>query len=520
LKPFDSNGDFHPIATGQGMRRTAIRGVGITIFASGASFVVQIGATVILARLLTPTDFGIVTMVTTFSLLFCSFGLNGFTELILQREKVTDSLASNLFWANVGISVFLTISFVAIGPLLSRFYHNSLVAGVATGMSLTILIGSLGWIHLALLSRAMKFRAVSIINIVARFLSVICSIVLAVLGWGYWALVAGQVAVSLATVIGAWWMCRWMPRFPRRAQDTGSSIRFAINVYSHYAFNYVTRNTDNLLVGWRFSAQTLGFYKKAYDLFVLPESQLIAPISSVVVTTLSRLTGDRAQYQRYLLSGISVLAFVGMGIGIDITLVGKDVIRFLLGPGWDESGRIFSLFGPGIGVMLLYGTHGWIHLSTGRPDRWFRWGLIEFLCTVALFVMALPWGPAGIALAWTISYLILLLPAFWYAGNPIELRLASVVGAVWKPFFASAVAGVSAVVVLHILPVVVGFSGALAAFVKLVGDSLLFFALYIVAIISLYGGMGPISQTFNLVREVMPDRKKENLVPAVEVRGS
>ena len=161
MKPFDSNGDFHPIATGQGMRWTAVRGVGITIFASGASFVVQIGATVILARLLTPTDFGIVTMVTTFSLLFCSFGLNGFTELILQREKVTDSLASNLFWANVGISVFLTISFVAIGPLLSRFYHNSLVAGVATGMSLTILIGSLGWIHLALLSRAMKFRAVS-----------------------------------------------------------------------------------------------------------------------------------------------------------------------------------------------------------------------------------------------------------------------------------------------------------------------------------------------------------------------
>ena len=134
-------------------------------------------------------------------------------------------------------------------------------------------------------------------------------------------------AVSLATVIGAWWVCRWMPKFPRRAQDTGSSIRFAISVYSHYAFNYVTRNTDNLLVGWRFSAQTLGFYKTAYDLFVLPESQLIAPISSVVVTTLSRLTGDRAQYQRYLLSGISVLAFVGMGIGIDITLVsGRDSI--------------------------------------------------------------------------------------------------------------------------------------------------------------------------------------------------
>ena len=518
MKPFDSNGDFHPIAAGEGIRRTAIRGVGVTIFASGASFFVQLGATMILARLLTPADFGIVTMVTTFSLLFCSFGLNGFTELILQREKVTHSLASNLFWANIGINVFLTLSFVGIGPLLSRFYHNSLVAQVATGMSLTIVIGSLGWIHLALLSRAMNFKTVSTINIAARFLSVICSIVLAVLGWGYWALVAGQVMVSIVTAIGAWWMCRWIPSLPSREQGTGSSIKFAINVYSHFAFSYVTRNTDNLLVGWRFSAQTLGFYKKAYDLFILPESQLISPISSVVVTTLSRLNGNRAQYQRYLLSGISVLAFVGMGIGIDITLVGKDVIRFLLGPGWDEAGRIFSLFGPGIGVMLLYGTHGWIHLSTGRPDRWFRWGVIEFLCTVTLFVVALPWGPAGIALAWTISYMLLLLPGFWYAGNPIDLRLASVVGAVWKPFLASAVAGVSTVAVIHLLPTVVGFSGALGALVKLVGVSLLFFVLYIVAIVSLYGGMGPISQTLNLVREVMPRREKENLIPAVEVR--
>ena len=58
------------------------------------------------------------------------------------------------------------------------------------------------------------------------------------------------------------------------------------------------------------------------------------------------------------------------------------MIRFLLGPGWEESGRIFTFFGPGIGVMLLYNTHGWIHLSAGRPDRWFRWGVIEFLCSL------------------------------------------------------------------------------------------------------------------------------------------
>ena len=213
-----------------------------------------------------------------------------------------------------------------------------------------------------------------------------------------------------------------------------------MNVYSHFAFSYSTRNTDNLLVGWRYGAQSLGFYKKAYDLFVLPETQLLAPLSAVVVSTLSRVSGNREQFQRYFLRAISVLALVGMGIGADFALVGKDLIRFLLGPGWEEAGRIFALFGPGIGVMLLYNTHGWIHLSIGRPERWFRWGLMEFVCTASLFLLALRWGPSGIALAWTTSYFLLMFPGFWYAGKPIGLGIGPVFAVIWK-FFAASVWG-------------------------------------------------------------------------------
>ncbi len=115
----------------------------------------QIGSVALLSRLLTPADFGIVTMVTTFGLLFRSFGLNGFTELIMQREELNRSLASNLFWVNLGIGTLLTLVFAASGPLLAHFYHNPSVASVTACMSLMIVFGSLGWIHLALLQRAM-----------------------------------------------------------------------------------------------------------------------------------------------------------------------------------------------------------------------------------------------------------------------------------------------------------------------------------------------------------------------------
>jgi PST family polysaccharide transporter len=114
-----------------------------------------------------------------------------------------------------------------------------------------------------------------------------------------------------------------------------------------------TKNLDKLLVGWRFGALSLGDYKKAYDLFLLPTSQLLSPMSAVVISILSRLCQNKAGDNRQFLAGPSVPALVGMGIGADLTLVGKDVICLLLGPQWEMAARIFTYFGPGVGLMVL-----------------------------------------------------------------------------------------------------------------------------------------------------------------------
>jgi len=521
LKPFQSNGTFHPIATGDGLRRTAVRGAGATIAGQACNVAVQIGSVAILARLLTPADFGIVTMVTTFSLLFRSFGQNGFTELIMQREELTHSLASNLFWISLGIGTFLALAFASSGSLLARFYHNSAVVQVTEGMSLTIGIGCLGYIHLGLLQRAMHFRTTAIISFVGQLLLVIVSIVLAMAGWHYWALVWGSVTQTVVTSAGAWLVCRWIPSRPGRTSGTGSGLKFAMNVYLHFAFSYLTRNADNLLVGWRFGDRALGLYKRAYDLFVLPETQLLAPVSAVVVSTLSRVSGDREQFQRYFLRAISVLALVGMGIGADFALVGKDLIRFLLGPGWEEAGRIFALFGPGIGVMLLYNTHGWVHLSIGRPERWFRWGLMEFVCTASLFLLALRWGPSGIALAWTTSYFLLMFPCFWYAGKPIGLGIGPIFAVIWKFFVASVLAGCVTALFISTMPRFATKFGTSSAFVNMVSVSLVFFGLYFAGVIALHQGLRPLSDTVVLLRDLLPERTVRRTFPAaVDTEGA
>jgi PST family polysaccharide transporter len=486
------------------VQRLAVRGAGFTVASSGLGLAIQIVATVVLARLLTPADFGLVAMVTTFSLLLTNFGLNGFTEAIIQREEMDGVLASNFFWISLGAGLLLTLGFAAAGPLLVRFYHNAMVEPVTAGMSITVFITSCSVVHLALLKRAMLFSRLSANDIFSRIASVSVSIVLAWAGCGYWALVAGSAAQALTQAIGACVLCRWIPGPPRGVAGMAAMLRFAANVYAHFTVNYVGRNTDNLLVGWRFGAQTLGFYKKAYDLFACSGNQLTAPLTNVAVSALSRFRTNSIRYKQLLLSAMAVTAFVGMGVGADLTLVGRDVIRVLLGPGWAPAGRVFTFFGPGIGIMLLYYTHGWIHLSIGKAERWFRWGILEYAFTALLFVGGLPWGPEGIAAAWTASFWILTVPALWYAGKPIQLGISPVVAAVWKYVIASTLAGIASAAIMRNLPILVAASSTRAALARIVVDSLVFVTLYLSSVILLHRGFAPLRLVARLVRQMAP----------------
>jgi O-antigen/teichoic acid export membrane protein len=373
-------------------------------------------------------------------------------------------------------------------------------------MSATIFLSSASVMHLALLKRGLRFSVVSANDLVARAASVIVSVALGWAGWGYWALVAGAVTLPFSTCIGAWIRCRWIPGAPRRCGGTGPMLRFAINTYGHFAANYCTRNLDNFLVGWCFGPQSLGLYKKAYDLCVLPVAQLSEPLNSVAMPVLSRLTANPDQYRRYTLRALSTLAFIGMGLGAGLALVGRDLILVVLGPRWEESGRIFTFFAPGIGAMLLYFAYSWIHLSLGRADRLLRWGVVEFAVIGALFVIGLRWGPAGVAMAWVASSWTLAVPALCYAGRPAGLGVGAIVGAVWKYVAASVLAGGAAALIVRRMPWLLSAPGWIGAVDRSLTASVVFAALYVGAVILVHGGCDPLRHIASLGREMLPQR--------------
>jgi PST family polysaccharide transporter len=498
---------FHPRAEADELRRLAVRGAAATVSGSGLSLASQVVGTVILARLLTPADFGVVTMSTTFSLLVVSLGLNGFTEAVIQFDEIDNQTASNLFWLNSGMGLVLAVIFAMAGSLLAKFYGNPLVAEVSRGLSVGIFIQSASVIHLALLMRGMRFAVTAANEVVGRVVYTIVSILLAVKGWGYWALVGGIVVSQLSVTIGAWSFCRWIPSLPRRTGKTFAMIRFAVKVYGQFSVAYTNRNIDNLLVGWRFNAVALGFYKKAFDLFALTASQLTAPLNNVALASLSRVNQDHVRFRRYLASSLGMVALVGMAASADLTLVGKDVVRLVLGPKWLESGTIFEIFGPGIGAMLLCSTIGWIHLPVGKPERWFRWSLVALAFTVLLFIAALPWGPSGVAAAWSISYWVLLIPGFWYAGRPIGFGVSILIATTWRYIAASIVGGLATEAIIRGTKFAGIPSSTGAALSATVVISILFLTLYITAVILFHRGIAPLRQFVGILQELIPSRK-------------
>lgn len=488
----------------------AVKSAGVTIFSGGFGLGIQMVSTVVLARLLAPRDFGLVAMVTTFSLLLVNVGLNGITEAVVQEEKIDHQVASNLFWTNVALGGFLTVAFAASGPLLAKFYNEPLLTPITAAISTTIFFTSISVMHLALLKKAMLFTSVAKNDIIARTVSVAVSIFLGAAGFEYWALVLGACALPLSTAIGAWILCPWKPGAMRRSEGTGSLLRFAANTYGRFIINYATRNTDNLLVGWRFGANILGFYKKAYDLFALSSAQLVSSTAVVAVSALSRVRHDREQFFRYLFGAMTVLAFIGMGLSGELVLIGKDLIRLLLGPRWAPAGNIFILFAPGIGAMLLYGTHGWIHLSIGEARRWIRWGMVELTVTLSLFLVGLRWGAAGVAAAWCLSFWILTIPAIKYAGEPIGLKIRPVIALAWRYIVAAALASWVAWLMLGHLPLLARLTGNSGAALRILAASAMFCALYSIIIVVLYGGYEPLQSLYRLACEFRPQMSAES----------
>jgi PST family polysaccharide transporter len=506
---FKYDGYFNTDHLRSGLRARTIQGARATIVAQVANFGIQTIGTIILARLLTPHDFGLVTMVLTFSLLLGNFGVNGFTEAVIQTETINHRQISTLFWINVGFCLIIALLFIASSPLIVWFYKEPDLTPIIIALAASNVITGLSVQHLTLIKRNMQFHKTAANDVIASLISCSIPILLAWYGWGYWALVAKWFLVSLVTTIGAWIICRWWPGLPARGTGIMPLLRFAFHTYGTFVFSYFSRNFDKMIIGRYAGSQPLGYYDRAYHLSNMLPGQILTPLHSVTVAAFSRVSNDREKYYNSYLSMISILAFVGMPLSAALTITGKDLVLLFLGPQWDEAGQIFCAFGPSIGVAILYITHSWLHLSLGTPDRWFRWGIVAFIVTALCFIIGLRFGALGVAAGYSIAFYILIGPALWYAGRPIRLTLISVLSVIWKYYVSALAAGILCWSLLYYNDIISDIFLKFNILLRIITSVSSCLCVYLVFIVLLYKGFTPILQFTSILREMVFIRPSE-----------
>ncbi len=430
------------------LKKKAIRGGGINVALNSVGFVFHAGGVIVLARLLTPKDFGLVAMVTAFSAWIMNFGINGFTEYIIQKKDINTEEINAIFWLHLSIASFLSVCFILFGFFLNVFYKEPALSAIAAVMASSFVLHALFTCHFALLQREMKFAYIAVVELMGIILSIFLSIAAAINGMGYWAVVTRQLTLTVVAVVAAWIIRPWSPQRPKNLANAIPALKYAFKVYCNFSLSYLMRNIDNVLLGKFHGATVLGNYDRAYYLSQLPANQLLRPLTGVALATLSRLRDVKKKFITYYTKAVSTVSFLGTIAAVVLMLTAHDLVLLILGPAWKETGRVLMALAPGIAAVLVSSTNAWLHLSLGQPGRWLRWNIVATIITIIAFVIAVPYGAVAMGIAVSAKTYILLLPGLWYAGRPIGLNISTVLRGV-LPYF---VAGLSTTLVWLYLP--------------------------------------------------------------------
>jgi len=496
------------------LRGRSVRG-GAHIFGGQLiAFLVQLLGTVVLARLLVPSDFGLIAMVAAFVGFVQMFKDLGLSTATIQNDEINHAQVSTLFWVNVALSFLMVALTAALAPAVAWFYGEPKLVGITLAISVTFIFGGVTVQHQALLRRQMQFGTLAAAAVVSKIVAVSVGILCAWYGAGYWALVAMAAAHPATSAVYVWIACGWRPGPPRRRVGTRSLLAFGGRLSASEFLGYIRRNLDNVLIGAYHGATSLGFYAKAYQLLLLPMNQINKPMKRIALPALSRLQNDPPRYRRFYSRAIALLVTSGMPIVVFAFVHVKAIIATVLGDQWTETVVIFQCLAPAAFIGTLNVAGGWVNISLGRADRLLRAKVLSTSTQVLAILSGLPFGAVGVAVAVSIAEGISRGPILAYQLHGSHVSVADVGRAIWRPAAASCLAGVALFAMLPILQPVDN------APVEMFVGAALYGIFYIVAWLLLPGGRAILLEIVGLVKELRgrSDAKKMPTAQATPAR--
>lgn len=390
-------------------------------------------ATLFVARLLTPDDYGVVAMVApvaAFVLLIQDLGLS---QAVIQAREVREDDLTAIFWLNMIIGALIGALLIVTAPLIGHFYKEGRVMAVIAASAIPVLITSGSLQHIAILSREMDFRSVALSDFANAVTTLLASVLFALLLHSYWAIWLGQLFGVAAQALVVWTRSKWRPRFSIRFAGIGKMLRFGGGVTGYNVLNYVVRNLDNILIARRFGAFAVGTYDQSYKLMMAPMQAINSPLSRVMMPVLSRLSDDPIRYRKAFLQVVKALLLVLTPALAVLVAMSNEIIVMLLGAKWAAAGPVFFWLSLAGLFQPLANATGWLFLSSGRTQEMLYWAIFSAVVTALGFVIGLHWGPAGVAASLFVTLVVRMPILFWWSAKGTSVKTFDMYRVLFEP---------------------------------------------------------------------------------------
>lgn len=407
------------------LRERAGRAGRASVFGQGIGIVMALVATGVLARLVSPDDYGLYAMAAVFVSIGMTFSDGGLGTAMVMHDHISQRQASNLFWANITLGVAMTLLAAISSPLISAFYGRSELTGLSLVLSLVFVITSAGVQHGALLRRRLEFGKLAVIGQTSVAIGVIVSIVAAWLGASYWALVIQLLVMTAARTVLSWVMCPWRPSMPRRGAGTRELIALGGWAAGTDLLYQLNRTIETLLIGRVLGANPLGAFNRGSAVIMQIPSQATGPIQAVAVAALSRVQADSGRFVAAYRHGVLLVGAVALPIAGFAFVMADPIVSILLGAEWTECVSIVRLLIGDVVVSIVGpATVGWLFVYKRRVVARFAWTAGCFVVKAAALAAVVQQGISACALAISVVSVVALIvgSAVMTRGTPVRMR--------------------------------------------------------------------------------------------------
>ena len=386
---------FNPTADNLGNR--VVNGAAYTFLGIVLRTALTVGSMAVLARLLTPADFGHVAMATVVTELAAIFANFGFGSILVQRLRISRIQIDTMHWSAIALGVILTVVVFALSFVASQFFQDEKVGPLLRVLCLAFILEELSMVPRSLMSRRMQFKLDFYVQSCMLFARASTAIWMAMNGWGVWSLVGGALAGTIFQTVAYQAITGYWPRFRFSTVFLRSTWRTNSAYFGNGILFYINANLDFILIGRTLGATLLGQYQNARSLTDEIRARMVQPVQRVLFPAFSAVQNDPLRFQGGILKSGRILALAFVPVGFGIAAVAPELVWVLYGQQWLPMIPILQIISIATGLSAPTYIGSPIFSATNRVGLSFKLYFIATVIAAVLMLVGSYWGLMGVA---------------------------------------------------------------------------------------------------------------------------